>query len=143
MKDNVLNTLMTLRRVLREIDWDSNEPGLPARYQIDFGPPKAPVSEVVVRIDADTESFVFLANFFPSAVNSNRDAVVRHLTRINWNLPIGNFEMNCDDGAVRYRLGLDFSGSDLSASTLRHVMLTAMKIIEENAPGLSGAMAGR
>ena len=66
----------------------------------------------------------------------------RYITRANWNLAIGNFEMNCDDGAVRFRLGLDFTASELSAPTIRHVILTAIKIVEEHAPSLSNAMAG-
>jgi len=142
MKDNVLATMETLRLVLSEINWASDESGLQTVYCIGFGPPHAPVSGVVVGVDPDTESFIFLANFFPHALTGNREALERYITRTNWNLTIGSFEMNCDDGGVRFRLGLDFTGSELSAPTIRHVILSAMKIIEEHSPSLCNAMAG-
>ena len=142
MKENVLATIETLRFVLREIGWASETSALQTVYHIGFGPPHNPVSGVIVGVDPDTESFLFLANFFRHAFAGNRDAVERYITRTNWNLTLGNFEMNCEDGAVRFRMGLDFTGSELSAPTIRHVILTAMNIIEEHAPRLSNVIAG-
>src|SRR5262249_22955412 len=129
MKENVLTTMETLQLVLSEIEWASDKSALQAVYYIGFGPPQDPVSGVVVGVDPDSESFMFLANFFPRALAGNRDAVERYITRANWKLAIGNFEMNRDDGAVCFRLGLDFTGSELSAATIRHVILSAMKVI--------------
>src|SRR5437868_9878284 len=112
MKDNVLRAARTLQRLLTEIEWASvtDEPGM--SFCIDLGPPHVPVSHVVVAIHPETECFTFLACFAPAVPPARRDEVARFLTRSNWELLIGSFEMDYDDGSVRFRTGVDFTHSE-------------------------------
>jgi hypothetical protein len=141
--DNVIRARDALHRVLSEIGWTAGRDTLDAGYRVDLGPPHVPVSDVVVGIDPDAQLLVFLANFHPEAPVANRDHVGRWINRINWDLVLGNFEMDEDHGAVRFRSSVDFGGGELAEETIRRAILTAMEIVEAHADGISGAMTGR
>jgi len=143
IKDNVSHALETLKRVLAEIDWATGADEKGTSYRVDFGPPHVPVSDVVVSIDPDAECFLFLANFAPSTRAERRDEVARYITRANWELVLGNFEMNYDDGEVRFRSSVDFTGDELKDTTLRRAILTAMEIVEAHAEALSAVIEGK
>lgn len=142
-KQNVVNALETLRRVLAEIDWAEGADEKGTSYRIDFGPPRVPVADVFVSIDTGAECFVFLANFSPLTHAERRDDVARYITRANWELLLGNFEMNYDNGEVRFRSSVDFTGRELADTTLRRAILTAMEIVEAHAEALSAVIEGQ
>ena len=137
-KENVASATETLRRVLAEIDWETTPDEGGTTYRIDFGPPHVPVSDLIAAIDPDAECFLLLVNISPVVPAEQRDEVARHINRVNWDLMIGNFEMNHDDGQVRFRSSVDFSGGELKETTLRRTILIAMEIVEAHAEKLSG-----
>jgi len=141
-KDNVSHALETLHRVLCEIDWATGSDEKSTSYRIEFGPPNVPVADVIVSIDPDAECFLFLANFSPLTQAQRRDDVARYITRANWKLLLGNFEMDFEDGQVRFRSSVDFAGDELRDRTLRRTILTAMEIVEAHAEALSVVIEG-
>jgi len=142
-KQNVANAVETLRRVLAEIGWAEGAGEEGTTYRIDFGPPRVPVADVIVSIDPDAECFLFLANFSPLTQARSRDDVARYITRANWKLLLGNFEMDFEDGQVRFRSSVDFAGDELKDRTLRRTILTAMEVVEAHAEALSAVIEGR
>jgi hypothetical protein len=148
-KKNVASALETLRRVLAEIDWEISPADNGSSYIIDFGPPHVPVSELIAAVDQDAECFLLLVNLSPPVSSERRDEVARYVNSVNWDLMIGNFEMNHDDGRVRFRSSVDFRGGDLKETTLRRTILSAMEIVEAHAeklvsrPGLAPAAVAR
>ncbi len=140
--DNVTRAQEALHGVLGEIGWTAS--GVPdSSYRVDLGAPHVPVSDVVVGIDRQTELLVFLANFCPEAPVPNRDQVARWINRINWDLMSGNFEMDEDDGTVRFRSTVEFGGGELTQATIRRTILTAMETLEAHASGIAAAMSGQ
>jgi hypothetical protein len=142
-KDNVAHALETLQRVLAEIEWATGADETGTSYRIDFGPPHVPLADVVVSIDPDAECFLFLANFSPLTRDERRYEVARYITRANWELLLGNFEMDYDNGEVRFRSSVDFTGGELADRTLRRAILTAMGVVEAHAEALSAVIEGR
>lgn len=141
--DNVMRAKESLRRVLAEIDWAGGE-GEPApSYRVDLGPPHVPVSDVVVGIDEEGRTLMFIANFAPEASAATRDEVARRINRANWELALGNFEMDEESGAVRFRSSLGFGGGELELETIRGAILGAMQTVEAHADAISAAIAGR
>jgi hypothetical protein len=141
--ENIERATKTLLRVLTEVGWDGDESFDGRLCTVDLGPPHVPVSEVVLAIDEDAQSFMFLAHLAPDASEETRDAVMRYITRVNWELAHGNFELDLDEGAMRYRATVDFTGGELRDTTLRHVILMAMEAVEAHAEALSLLASGK
>ena len=57
-----------------------------------------------------------------TAPEATREAVAEFLTRLNYGLIIGNFEMDLDDGEVRYKTSIDVEGEPLTAAQMRKLM---------------------
>lgn len=140
--ENTERAARTLRRVLAEVGWDGDPDEDGRTWTVDLGPPRVPVSDIVLSIDGDAQSFMLIAYLAPDAPEHMRDAVMRRITRVNWELAHGNFELDLEDGVVCYRATVDFSGSELADSTLRHAILRAMEVVEEHAEALSALASG-
>src|SRR6266478_456585 len=134
--DNALRALATLRKVLTEIGWEPQPEEKVAGFYVDFGPPHIPVSDAFAAITPATERFAFYVNFGPSVPQERCDEVVRFITLANWGLSIGNFEMDYDDGHVRFKSSIDFRGVELSEAVIRNTILAAMNAIEAYAEPL-------
>jgi hypothetical protein len=122
--------LRTLRQVLAEIGWDSEPDEDNACFYVDFGPPHIPVSDAIAAIAEETERFLFYVNIGPSVPPERRGEVERFITLANWGLSIGNFEMNYDEGLVRFKSSVAFRGAQLSEALIRNAILAAMNAIE-------------
>lgn len=134
--------IASLGRVLAEVGWDAGREDA-ATWRVDLGPPHAPVSEVVLAIDAGAGSFVLVAHLAPDAPQGAREAVMRRMMRANVELVHGRFEMDPDEGAMRYRATVDFTGGELAEATIRHAILAAMQAVEAHAEALCALACGR
>ena len=128
--NNAKEAFETLRKVLTQIEWASDPDEENASFYIDFGPPYMPVSDAVAAIAMDAEQFLFYVNIGPLAPAERRDEVARFITRVNWGLSIGNFEMDYEDGFVRFKSSVAFSNTGLSEALIRNAILMAMEIVE-------------
>jgi len=120
----------TLRKVLSQIEWASDPDEENASFYIDFGPPYLPVSDAVAAIAMEAEQLLFYVNIGPLAPVERRDEVARFITRVNWGLSIGNFEMDYEDGFVRFKSSVAFNNTSLSEALIRNAILMAMEIVE-------------
>ena len=65
-----------------------------------------------------------------------RGVVAEYLTRANWGLMLGNFEMNFDAGEVRYRTSLDVEGGVLTPKMVKTQVEVNLGTIDRYAKGL-------
>ena len=72
----------------------------------------------------------------PPPVVEDRSAVAEYLTRANYGLRIGNFELDYADGEVRYKSSLDFEGQTLTAELIRNAIYPAVHTMDRYLPGL-------
>jgi hypothetical protein len=127
---NAMKTYETLGRVLSEISLEPVEDAGNTCYYIDFGAPHVPVSDAIAAVAVDTERLVFYINFGPPAPPERRDEVARFITYANWGLSIGNFEMDFDEGTVRFKSSIDFRMVVLPEQLIRNIILAAMNAVE-------------
>jgi len=72
----------------------------------------------------DQDRYVFYSVIPVTAPEDRRIAVAELLTRANYGMLIGNFELDLDDGEIRYKTSIDMEGvvptspEDRSVSTL-------------------------
>ncbi|MDR1076666.1 MAG: YbjN domain-containing protein [Xanthomonadaceae bacterium] len=67
-----------------------------------------------------------------------RAAMAEFLTRANYGLTVGNFEMDFRDGEVRYRVGYDVEGGRFTAKMADNMVICAYTMMDRYAAGLVG-----
>lgn len=128
----IFSAMMTF---FTEDDWDftiqSERPILQMTFQGDTGQ-----WICYARAKEEDEQFIFLS---VSPVNSPPDkllAVAELLTRINYGLPIGNFEMDFDDGEIRYKTSIDVEGSHLDPALIRTLVYANVQAMNTYLPAI-------
>ena len=90
----------------------------------------------------DQEQFVFYSVCPAVAPEERRGAVAEFLTRANYGLIIGNFEMDFHDGEVRYKTSLDVEGDTLSPALLRSLVYANVAMMDHYLPGVMAVLYG-
>lgn len=88
------------------------------------------------------EQLLFYAVAPTRVPDEDRVAVAEFLTRANYGMRIGNFEMDYSDGEVRYKTSLDFEGETLTANLIRHMIYPAVLTMDHYLPGLMSVIYG-
>jgi hypothetical protein len=88
----------------------------------------------VVRIEL--EEFIFYTIAPVRIPIDVRPAVAEYITRANYGLRIGNFEMDYSDGEVRFKSSLNFEGENLTFGMLRNALYPAVHSLDRYLPGL-------
>ena len=88
----------------------------------------------IVRVDL--EEFLFYAVAPIKVPEDVRLAVSEFLTRANYGLRIGNFELDYSDGEVRYKSSLDFEGESLTPELIRNAIYPAVHTMDRYLTGL-------
>jgi len=89
------------------------------------------------RITHDGEYFQVTA-FYPFFVREEklRPTVAELLTRSNYNMPVGKFEMDMKDGEIRFHITHIFDGSSLSAEIVERLFMTSYFTMDKYFPAL-------
>lgn len=80
--------------------------------------------------------FVFYSVLPVNVPEDKRQPISEFITRANYGMIIGNFELDYDDGEVRYKTSIDVEGADLSHPLIRQVVYTNVLVMDRYMPGL-------
>ena len=90
----------------------------------------------------EAQAQLMFYSVFPEAVpQAARVDMATLLTRLNYGLIVGNFELGLDDGALRYKTSLDVEGQALTQALVRTLVLHNLLTMDEYLPQLQAAMA--
>jgi hypothetical protein len=90
----------------------------------------------------EQEQFVFYS-VCPSYVPEHkRLAMAEFLTRANYGLVIGNFEMDFRDGEIRYKTSLDVEGGLLTPGMIKQAVYVNVHMMDRFLPAIMGVMYG-
>jgi len=92
--------------------------------------------QCVAHAREDAEQFVVYSHFPCNAPAEYRDKVARYLTRANYGLVIGNFEMDLDDGEIRYKTSICVRDSNLDNGMIKHAVGFNVNMMDKYMPGL-------
>lgn len=85
----------------------------------------------------DTEQqFVFYAYCPAEVPPDQRPAIAEYLTRANYGLVLGNFEMDYQDGEVRFKTSIDVDGTLLTPQLIRPVIYANVLTMDEYLAGI-------
>lgn len=81
--------------------------------------------------------FLFYSYFPVNVPENKRQAVAEFLTRANFGLIVGNFEMDFNDGELRYKTyGIDAQGSSLDTDLIGQLIFANVMIMDQYLPGI-------
>jgi hypothetical protein len=96
----------------------------------------------IAEIRMQLQQFLFYA-LVPNKVPEDRRVPVSEaLTRANWGLRIGNFELDFGDGEVRYKSSVDFEGELLTPSLIRNAIYPAVETLDHYLPAIMAVAYG-
>jgi hypothetical protein len=91
----------------------------------------------------DTEQQVMVHGVFARRVPvRRRKEIAMLLTRANFGLVIGNFELDLDDGELRYKTSIDVEDAELTEALLDHLVLANVATMDRYLPAIEAVIAG-
>ncbi|HMV67082.1 MAG TPA: YbjN domain-containing protein [Myxococcota bacterium] len=121
-------------------DWKFQEldgKDLHMRYRGDVG-----TWSCFARAREQEDQFVFYSVAPINTPPERRAAMAEFVTRANYGMIIGNFEMDFNDGEVRYKTSVDVEGTDLVAPLIRQLVYANVAMMNRYYSGILSVAFG-
>jgi hypothetical protein len=94
------------------------------------------------KAEEEKEMMLFYS-YCPVKVPENKRPLVGDfLTRANYGLLVGNFEMDYNDGEVRYKTSIDVEGDKLSVPLVKRLVYDNLAVMDRYLPGVLSVIYG-
>jgi hypothetical protein len=93
------------------------------------------------RAKEEEQQFIFLSVYPFNAPPEKRMAMAEFVTRANYGLSIGNFEMDFADGEIRFRTSIDVEHAKLTAGLLESLVAANLTVTDVYLPGLLAVLS--
>jgi hypothetical protein len=90
----------------------------------------------------DVRQLIFYSILDESTPEERRPVMAEFLTRANYGLAIGNFELDFSDGEVRFKTSIDAGESDLDLEAIRRLTYLNVGTMNQYVPAINEVMAG-
>ncbi|MEH2058464.1 MAG: YbjN domain-containing protein [Nostoc sp.] len=94
------------------------------------------------RARSEQSQFVFYSICPVNAPENKRLAIAELLTRANYGMMIGNFELDFTDGEISYKTSIDVEGDRLSFALIQRVVYANVTMMDEYLPGILSVIYG-
>ncbi len=84
----------------------------------------------------EQEQFVFYSIFPVRTPDDKMSEVAEFITRANYGMIIGNFELDYGDGEIRYKTSVDVEDMEISEPLVRHLVYANVLTMDKYFPGL-------
>jgi hypothetical protein len=132
---NGLRAFDAVGQFLKEDGWNPQRMEDQHVYRVGFSGKNGQLT-CFAQVRVELEQFLFYAYAPIKAPEPQRAAVSEYLTRANYGMRIGNFEMDYNDGEVRYKSSLDFEDVTLLPELVRNAIYPAVRTMDDYLPGL-------
>ena len=86
--------------------------------------------------NTDIEQLLFYVMMPFKIPEEARNTIAEFITRANYGLRVGNFEMDFTDGEIRYKTSIDVEGDHLSSALVKPLVYTNVTIMDKYLPGI-------
>jgi hypothetical protein len=131
----------TLGQFLEDDGWHPRQLEERTAYRTGFAGQNSQMA-CYAQVVVEQELFLFYALAPFNVPEDARIAVAEFITRANYGMRIGNFELDFRDGEVRYKSSLDFEGTTLTPALIKHAIYPAVLTMDRYMPGLMGVAHG-
>ncbi len=84
----------------------------------------------------EQEQFVFYSIFPVRTPEDRTHDVAEFITRANYGMIIGNFELDYGDGEIRYKTSVDVEDTEIPEPLVRHMIYANVLTMDKYFPGL-------
>ena len=84
----------------------------------------------------EQRQFIFYSVCPVNAPAEKRPALAEFITRANYGLIIGNFELDFEDGEIRYKTSLDAEDLALNATVFKNLVYANLSMMDQYLPGI-------
>lgn len=131
----------TLGAFLKDDGWHPQQLEGKTIYRVGFSGDNGQVT-CYAQVREDLEQFLFYVLSPIKAPEDARSDAAEFITRANYGLRIGNFELDYSDGEVRYKSSLDYEGVELSTELIKNALYPAVQTMDRYLPGLIKVIYG-
>ena len=82
------------------------------------------------------EQFMFYCRAPVNVPEGRRQSVAEFMARANYGMVLGNFELDMDDGEMRFKCSADVEGLEINDIFLKNVVYTSVVTMNRYLPGL-------
>lgn len=86
--------------------------------------------------------FSFFSRLGISVPVDKRNAVAEYLTRANYGLRLGNFELDFGDGEIRYKTSIDVQDGELTTQMVKQMVYANVMTVDKYLPGILSVIYG-
>ncbi|MGF1505804.1 MAG: YbjN domain-containing protein [Anaerolineae bacterium] len=94
------------------------------------------------RVREEEYQVIFYAVCPVNAPENKRHGISEFISRANFGLVIGNFEMDFDNGEIRYKTSIDVEGGELTPPLMRNMVLVTISMMDRYLPGILHVIYG-
>ncbi len=94
------------------------------------------------REEEDKHFFLFHSYMPVKAPEDKRPILADFLTRANYGLYIGNFELDYNDGEIRYKTSVDVENVELTGPLIKGIVYANVAIMDRYFPGVMAVIYG-
>ncbi len=99
---------------------------------------------VIFVIEREAVEQLLIYSVFPQAIPAaQRQTAMEFITRANYGMSIGNFEMDLSDGEIRYKTSIDGQGMAMNRTILNGLIQHNASTFFQYWEGLEGIRSGR
>jgi hypothetical protein len=139
--ENGLRGYTALGLFLENDGWHPQPVGENGVYRVYFSGAQGEYA-CFAQVRTDLEQLLFYIVMPLRVPEMARPQVAEFITRANYGLRIGNFEMDYEDGEVRYKSSLDFEGEELTPNWIRSTVYPAVQTMDRYMPGILAVVFG-
>jgi hypothetical protein len=87
-------------------------------------------------VKEDRQQLVFYSVYPVNIPEDKRLTIAEFITRANYGMIMGNFEMDFEDGEVRYKTSIDVEGDSLSFALIKRLIYSNVLTFDDYIPGI-------
>lgn len=90
----------------------------------------------------EQSQFLFYSMYPANAPEDTRSPIAEFLTRANYGLIIGNFELDFNDGEIRFKTSVDVEDTQLDTALIKNMVYTNVLMMDQYFPGIQAVLEG-
>ena len=84
----------------------------------------------------EEQQFIFYSYYPDTIPDERRLAIAEFITRANYGLVLGNFELDMGDGELRFKTSIDVEGTELTHELAKPIIYANVLTMDDYAPGI-------
>lgn len=99
--------------------------------------------DCVADVREERKQFIFLSHCIVNAFGDKLKEIAEYLNRVNYSLVIGSFELNMNDGKIRFKTSMFFDDAlPPSIEVIERTIITNLYMMDRYMPGVMSILFG-